>query len=62
MINIVLGTLVLLLCTVYMYWLINQFDGSKNSWGQYMDYKGLVGGFAFIVIGIMLIVKGCNSL
>ena len=60
--NLILGILILLLAFIYMFWLIRHLSVNKDSWGQSMDFKGLVGGIAFIAIGIMLIVKGCNSL
>lgn len=59
MINIIIGFCTVLLSMIY---LINLYKRRKNNdlWEVSMKFKGLVGGIGFLVIGIILIIKGLS--
>ena len=61
MVNIILGLGVLIISILYTLFLIRRRLQNKTLWSMSMLYKGLIGGIVFIIIGIMLIVKGCNG-
>ncbi len=61
--NIILGGCVIIIFTTYIFFLLKRRGNNLNDlWSVSMLFKGLLGGLVFIVIGIILIVRGCNTL
>lgn len=61
--NIILGGCVIIIFTTYIFFLLKRRGNNLNDlWSVSMLFKGLLGGLVFIMIGIILIVRGCNTL
>lgn len=61
--NIILGGCVIIILTTYIFFLLKRRGNNLNDlWSVSMLFKGLLGGLVFIMIGIILIVRGCNTL
>jgi len=61
--NIILGGVIVVTSFIYLFFLLKRrLNKISDMWSVTMLYKGLAGGIVFIVIGIILMVKGYNSL
>ncbi len=61
--NIILGFSVIIIFSMYLFFLLKRRGNTMSQiWSVSMLFKGLAGAVSFIIIGIILVVKGCNSL
>lgn len=60
--NIILGGCIIIISIVYLFFLLKRRRNKINDiWSASMLYKGFASGVLFIIIGVILIVKGCNG-
>jgi len=61
--NIILGGVIVIISFIYLFLLLKRrLNKISNMWSVSMLYKGLAGAILLIVIGIILMVNGYNSL
>ncbi len=60
--DIVLGNLIVFISLIFIYFYFKIRKKDDDFWSLSMKLKALLAGLGFIAVGIILIVKGCNSL
>ncbi len=60
--NIIIGLTLLISSLIYLVNLLRRRKDNEDIWSNSMRYKGLVGGITFIIIGIIMVVKGFSNL